>query len=60
MNYDDLIAQLFLFVITLAILFGVYRVIKFVFSLKNQSSNSKSVEEKLDKVIELLEKDKKS
>ncbi|WP_042352282.1 DUF4083 family protein [Bacillus massiliigorillae] len=60
MNYDDLIAQLFLFVITLAILFGVYRVIKFVFSLKNQSSNSKSVEEKLDKVIELLKKDKKS
>ncbi|WP_438824923.1 DUF4083 family protein [Bacillus sp. JJ722] len=27
---------------------------------KEKSNNSKSVEEKLDKVIELLEKDKKS
>lgn len=55
-NIGDLVYQLIMFILLLGMIFGVYF---FVRSLLARSNKSNSIEQKLDRVIELLEKDKR-
>ncbi|MDF1996348.1 DUF4083 domain-containing protein [Peribacillus frigoritolerans] len=55
-NIGDLVYQLIMFILLLGMIFAVYF---FVRSLLARSNNSNRMEQKLDRVIELLEKDKR-
>ncbi|USK79343.1 DUF4083 domain-containing protein [Peribacillus frigoritolerans] len=55
-NIGDLVYQLIMFILLLGMIFAVYF---FVRSLLARSNKSNSIEQKLDRVIELLEKDKR-
>lgn len=55
-NIGDLVYQLIMFNLLLGMIFAVYF---FVRSLLARSNKSNSIEQKLDRVIELLEKDKR-
>ena len=61
MNYNigDILFQIITLLILLAIIFGIYSLIKKAISSNKQAKKIIEVEEKLDKVIELLEKEKK-
>ncbi|MFJ7306305.1 DUF4083 domain-containing protein [Peribacillus frigoritolerans] len=52
----DLVYQLIMFILLLGMIFAVYF---FVRSLLARSNKSNRMEQKLDRVIELLEKDKR-
>ncbi|PHD71952.1 hypothetical protein COF64_22195 [Bacillus sp. AFS043905] len=56
MNIGDLVYQLIMFILLLGMIFAVYF---FVRSLLARSNKSNSIEQKLDRVIEMLEKDKR-
>lgn len=56
-NFGDVIYQFLMLFILLAIIYAIIYVIKTVIK-KNVPQQSKSIESKLDKIIELLEKDK--
>lgn len=58
-NIGDLVYQFLMLFILFAIIFAIIYVIKAVLK-KNPSQQSKSIESKLDRIIELLEKDKNS
>lgn len=58
MNIGDLIFQLIMLVILLGIIFGIYYLVRSVVK-GSRNSNSKNIEHKLDKIINLLEKEKK-
>ncbi|WP_042351445.1 DUF4083 family protein [Bacillus massiliigorillae] len=60
MNLGDIAFQVFSLIFLLMLIFTIYFAIKSLFTYKSHSSNSKSIEEKLDTIIELLEKDKKN
>ncbi|WP_268571646.1 DUF4083 domain-containing protein [Peribacillus frigoritolerans] len=53
-NIGDLVYQLIMFILLLGMIFAVYF---FVRSLLARSNKSNSIEQKLDRVNELLEKD---
>jgi biopolymer transport protein ExbB/TolQ len=55
-NIGDLVYQLIMFILLLGMIFAVYF---FVRSLLARSNKSNRMEQKLDRVIELLEKDKR-
>ncbi|MCD1158943.1 DUF4083 domain-containing protein [Peribacillus frigoritolerans] len=55
-NIGDLVYQLIMFILLFGMIFAVYF---FVRSLLARSNKSNSIEQKLDRVIELLEKDKR-
>ncbi|MEY9869025.1 cytochrome bd-type quinol oxidase subunit 1 [Peribacillus sp. B2I2] len=55
-NAGDIVFQLIMFILLFGIIFAVYF---FVRSLLTRTNKSNSVEQKLDRVIELLEKDKR-
>lgn len=55
-NIGDLVYQLIMFILLLGMIFAVYF---FVRSLLARSNKSNSIEQKLDRIIELLEKDKR-
>lgn len=55
-NIGDLVYQLIMFILLLGMIFAVYF---FVRSLLAWSNKSNRMEQKLDRVIELLEKDKR-
>ncbi|MFJ8068399.1 DUF4083 domain-containing protein [Peribacillus sp. NPDC096447] len=55
-NIGDMVYQLIMFVLLIGMIFAVYF---FVRSLLTRSKKSNSIEQKLDRVIELLEKDKR-
>ncbi|MDM5308058.1 DUF4083 domain-containing protein [Peribacillus frigoritolerans] len=55
-NIGDLVYQLIMFILLLGMIFAVYF---FVRSLLARSNKSNSIEQKLDRVIELLEKDRR-
>ncbi|MED4689347.1 DUF4083 domain-containing protein [Peribacillus frigoritolerans] len=55
-NIGDLVYQLIMFILLLGMIFAVYF---FVRSLLARSNKSNSIEQKLDRVNELLEKDKR-
>ncbi|WP_364276843.1 DUF4083 domain-containing protein [Peribacillus frigoritolerans] len=55
-NIGDLVYQLVMFILLLGMIFAVYF---FVRSLLTRSNKSNRMEQKLDRVIELLEKDKR-
>ncbi|TWE03676.1 uncharacterized protein DUF4083 [Peribacillus frigoritolerans] len=55
-NIGDLVYQLIMFILLLGMIFAVYF---FVRSLLARSNKSNSIEQKLDRVIEMLEKDKR-
>ncbi|AGK54418.1 DUF4083 domain-containing protein [Bacillus sp. 1NLA3E] len=57
MNFGDLLFQLIIFILLLGIVFAVYFVIRSIV-IKNPT-NSKVLEQKLDRIIELLEKENK-
>ena len=56
-NFGDIVFQLLMLFSLIAIVFAIIYVIKTVLK-KNASQQSNSIESKLDRVIELLEKDK--
>ena len=58
-NLGDIAVQVFSLIFFFIFIFIIYFAVKSLFTQKNYTSNSKSIEEKLDKIIELLEKDKK-
>ncbi|MFA1712234.1 DUF4083 domain-containing protein [Peribacillus frigoritolerans] len=55
-NIGDLVYQLIMFTLLLGMIFAVYF---FVRSLLARANKSNRMEQKLDRVIELLEKDKR-
>jgi len=55
-NIGDLVYQLIMFIFLFGMIFAAYF---FVRSLLTKSHNSNRIEQKLDKIHELLEKDKK-
>ncbi|MGE7661273.1 DUF4083 domain-containing protein [Peribacillus sp. NPDC097197] len=55
-NVGDILFQLMMFIVLFGMIFAVYF---FVRNLVRKSRNSKAIEQKLDKVIELLEKEKR-
>ncbi|MFJ7512087.1 DUF4083 domain-containing protein [Peribacillus simplex] len=55
-NTGDIVYQLIMFILLFGIIFAVYF---FVRSLFTRSNKSNSIEQKLDRVIELLEKDRR-
>ncbi|WP_445670136.1 DUF4083 domain-containing protein [Peribacillus sp. FSL M8-0224] len=55
-NIGDLVYQLIMFILLLGMIFAVYF---FVRSLLARSNKTNSIEQKLDRVIELLEQDKR-
>ncbi|MFJ7637839.1 DUF4083 domain-containing protein [Peribacillus sp. NPDC097206] len=55
-NVGDILFQLMMFIVLFGMIFAVYF---FVRTLVRKSRNSNAVEQKLDKVIELLEKEKR-
>ncbi|MFJ7362913.1 DUF4083 domain-containing protein [Peribacillus frigoritolerans] len=55
-NIGDLVYQLIMFILLIGMIFAVYF---FVRSLLARSNKSNRMEQKLDRVIELLEKDKR-
>ena len=55
-NIGDLVYQLIMFILLLGMIFAVYF---FVGSLLARANKSNRMEQKLDRVIELLEKDKR-
>ncbi|MCM3170256.1 DUF4083 domain-containing protein [Peribacillus frigoritolerans] len=55
-NIGDLVYQLIMFILLLGMIFAAYF---FVRSLLARSNKSNRMEQKLDRVIELLEKDKR-
>ncbi|WVN10018.1 DUF4083 domain-containing protein [Peribacillus frigoritolerans] len=55
-NIGDLVYQLIMFILLLGMIFVVYFIVR---SLLARSNKSNSIEQKLDRVIELLEKDKR-
>ncbi|MGE6260894.1 DUF4083 family protein [Heyndrickxia sp. NPDC080065] len=56
-NYGDFIFQLLMFIFLIAVIWAIVVVIKTI-SNKKAPQQSKDIEKKLDKIIELLEKDK--
>ncbi|MDQ0227940.1 DUF4083 domain-containing protein [Metabacillus niabensis] len=56
MNTGDLIFQLLMFMIIFCIFFAVFFLVRSLVAKK--PDRSKNIEEKLDRIIELLEKDK--
>ncbi|MFJ7928949.1 DUF4083 domain-containing protein [Peribacillus sp. NPDC096448] len=56
LNIGDLVYQLIMFILLSGMIFAVYF---FVRSLLARSNKSNRMEQKLDRVIELLEKDKR-
>jgi F0F1-type ATP synthase assembly protein I len=55
-NIVDLVYQLIMFILLLGMIIAVYFIVR---SLLARSNKSNSIEQKLDRVIELLEKDKR-
>ncbi|MGE7780394.1 DUF4083 domain-containing protein [Peribacillus sp. NPDC097264] len=55
-NVGDILFQLIMFIVLFGMIFAVYF---FIRNLVRKSRNSKAIEQKLDKVIELLEKEKR-
>lgn len=59
LNYGDVIFQLLMFLVLIAMISGIVILFKAIINKKaTQSSNN--MEKKLDRIIELLEKDKTS
>ncbi|WP_157827662.1 DUF4083 family protein [Niallia nealsonii] len=58
-NYGDIIFQTFLFIIVIAVILAIVVIIKNVTN-KNGYKQSKAIEHKLDRIIDLLEKDKQN
>ncbi|WNF23342.1 DUF4083 family protein [Mesobacillus jeotgali] len=57
MNIGDLLFQLIFFILLIGIFAAVFYVVTSL--IKKKPDNSKSVEQKLDRIIELLEKNNK-
>lgn len=57
MNMGDLLFQLIFFILLIGIFAAVFYVVTSL--IKKKPDNSKSVEQKLDRIIELLEKNNK-
>ncbi|MFF2457721.1 DUF4083 domain-containing protein [Peribacillus simplex] len=55
-NTGDIVYQLIIFILLFGVILAVYF---FVRSLLTRSNKSNSIEQKLDRVIELLEKDRR-
>ncbi|MGE7593495.1 DUF4083 domain-containing protein [Peribacillus frigoritolerans] len=55
-NIGDLVYQLIMFILLLGMIFAVYFIVR---SLLARLNKSNSIEQKLDRVIELHEKDKR-
>lgn len=57
MNIGDLIFQLLMFMIIFGIFFAVFFLVRSL--VTKEPDSSKNIEQKLDRIIELLEKDKR-
>ncbi|MFJ7637848.1 MULTISPECIES: DUF4083 family protein [unclassified Peribacillus] len=55
-NVGDILFQLIMFIVLFGVIFAICF---FVWTLVRRSRHSNSIEQKLDKVIELLEKEKR-
>ncbi|WP_286185121.1 DUF4083 domain-containing protein [Bacillus sp. SD075] len=55
-NTGDIVYQLIMFILLFGIIFAVYFLVR---SLLTRSNKSNRIEQKLDRVIELLEKDER-
>ncbi len=55
-NTGDLVYQLIMFILLFGMIFAVYFFVRSLLARLNKSNN---IEQKLDRVIELLEKDKR-
>ncbi|MDQ0414986.1 DUF4083 domain-containing protein [Mesobacillus stamsii] len=58
MNIGDVVYQLIMFIILLGMIFGIYYLVRSIVK-GSKNSNFKNIEQKLDKIIDLLEKEKK-
>ena len=60
MNIGDLVTQFSMFFILLIMIFGIYYTMRTIFlKINSRNTDSKNIEQKLDKIIDLLEKKKK-
>ncbi|MED3757663.1 DUF4083 domain-containing protein [Peribacillus frigoritolerans] len=55
-NIGDLVYQLIMFILLLGMIFAVYFFVRSLLARLNKPNN---IEQKLDRIIELLEKDKR-
>ncbi|MDM5307012.1 DUF4083 family protein [Peribacillus frigoritolerans] len=58
MNIGDVIFQLFTFICLFGVFFGVFFLVRSL--VTKQPSKLENIEQKLDRIIDLLEKDKKN
>lgn len=58
MNIGDLVFQLISFILVIGLVSAVFYAVRSLV-MKNNPDNSKSIEQKLDRIIELLEKNNK-
>ncbi len=58
MNIGDLVFQLISFILVIGLVSAVFYAVRSLV-MKNNLDNSKSIEQKLDRIIELLEKNNK-
>jgi len=59
LNYGDVIFQLLMFLVLIAMISGIVILFKAIIN-KRATQSSNNMEKKLDRIIELLEKDKTS
>ncbi|WP_141433511.1 DUF4083 family protein [Bacillus sp. 03113] len=59
-NYGDIIFQFIMLIILLTIIIVIFYFIKSIFTNKSAIQRSIIIEKKLDRILELLEKDKKN
>ena len=59
LNYGDVIFQLLMFLVLIALISGIVILFKAIIN-KRATQSSNNMEKKLDRIIELLEKDKTS
>lgn len=58
LHFGDVFSQFLLFFVLLGLIFAVYFGVRCLANTGIKSSREDAIEEKLDKIIELLEKDK--
>ncbi len=57
MNIGDLIFQFIMFFILIGIIFAIYHFVRLIIK-RSRTTDFKNIEQKLDKIIELLKKEK--
>ncbi|KKK38163.1 hypothetical protein WQ57_10155 [Mesobacillus campisalis] len=59
MNFGDVIFQLLSFIFMFGLFFAVFFLVRSLMSKQQQPNKNNNIEQKLDRIIELLEQDRK-